>query len=256
MPLTDPRAQFLERFTRALFHAPHSGFVLKGGTALRALFGPERLTKDVDLDFTGAKRSADSLFTSVRRAVESAARGLDLKDLTVSEPGKAEMSPRFKLNFTAADGRSYHLEIEVSRDPKRAPPGEVVQKVFVPEAAPGIARFWVDMYDEPTLAATKLSALLGRETPRDVYDLDLLKDKAGTLDAKLVEWSIRRAQLRGQEPVRVLWAHLEALSYARCEAELIPALIPAVALRLDETEWTAMKLRVGEYAERVLGAVK
>ncbi|MGA9855687.1 MAG: nucleotidyl transferase AbiEii/AbiGii toxin family protein [Gammaproteobacteria bacterium] len=254
--MANAREQFLERFARALFHTPHSGFVLKGGTALRALFGPERMTNDIDLDFTGAKRSADSLFTSVHRAIEAAARGLGLRDLTVSEPGKAEMSPRFKVNFTTADGRSQHVEIEVSRDPKRAPPGKVVQKAFVPEAAPGIARFWVDMYDESTLAATKLSALLGRETPRDVYDLDLLKDKSGTMDRNLVEWAVGRAQIKGDDPVRVLWAHLDALSFGRCESELLPSLTPDMAGRLDETEWTSMKLRVGEYAERVLGAVK
>jgi predicted nucleotidyltransferase component of viral defense system len=254
--MAEPRQQFLERFARALFHTPHSGFVLKGGTALRALFGPERLTKDIDLDFTGTKRSADSLFTSIHRAIESAARGLGLKDLTVSEPGKAEMSPRFKVNFTTADGKGHHVEIEVSRDPKRAPPGKVVQKAFVPDASPGIARFWVDMYDEPTLAATKLSALLGRETPRDVYDFDLLKDRAGTMDAPLVAWAIARAELKGEDPVRVLWAHLDALSFGRCEAELIPSLTSETARRLDETEWTAMKLRVGEYAERALGGVR
>ncbi len=254
--MADPRERFLERFARALFHTPHSGFVLKGGTALRTLFGPERLTRDIDLDFTGARRSADSLFASVRRAIETAARGLELKDLTVSESSKAEMSPRFRVKFTTPEGREHHVEIEVSRDPKRAPPGKVVQQAFVPEAAPGIARFWVDIYDEPTLAATKLSALLGRETPRDVYDLDLLRGKTGMMDAKLIEWAVDRAQLGGEDPIQVLWAHLDGLSYGRCEAELIPSLKPGVAGRLDETEWTAMKLRVGEYAERVLGTVK
>ena len=49
------REQFLERFARALFQKRGSGFVLKGGGALRALFGPERLTQDIDLDFVGAK---------------------------------------------------------------------------------------------------------------------------------------------------------------------------------------------------------
>lgn len=250
--MPDPREQFLERFARALFHTPHSGFVLKGGTALRALFGPERLTKDVDLDFTGTKRSAGSLFTGVHRAIDAATRGLALRDLVVSEPSKTEMSPRFKVNFTTPDGTRHHVEIEVSRDPARAPPGQVVQQAFVPHAAPGIARFWVDMYDEPTLAATKLAALLGRETPRDVYDLDLLKDRARTLAPALVTWAIDRAALAGEDPARTIWSHLDALSYARCETELLPALTPESATRLDETEWTAMKLRIGEYAENLL----
>lgn len=251
--MASPREQFLERFARALFHTPHSGFVLKGGTALRALFGPVRLTKDVDLDFTGVHRSAEALFGSVRRAIDTAARGLALTDLTVSSPGKAEMSPRFKVNFVASDGTRHHVEIEVSRDAKRAPPGTVVQQAFVPDAALGIARFWVDMYDPPTLVATKLAALLGREVPRDVYDIDLLRSRALKVDPKLIAWAVSRAG-GPSEPARVLWAHLDALSYARCEAELLPALDPTVARRLDETEWTSMKLKVGEYAQTLLEA--
>lgn len=250
--MVDPREQFLERFTRALFHTPHSGFVLKGGTALRALFGPDRLTKDVDLDFMGPKRSAEALFGSVRRAVDVAARGLGLRDLAVSEPRKGEMSPRFKVNFTAPDGTRHHVEIEVSRDPKRAPPGAVMQQPFEPAAAHGIARFWVDMYDAPTLAATKLAALLGREVPRDIYDLDLLRGQAPSVPPALVAWAVEHGGLEGQDPVHVLWAHLDALGYARCAAELSPALATDIARRLDETEWTAMKLRVGEYAERLV----
>ncbi|HEV7163867.1 MAG TPA: nucleotidyl transferase AbiEii/AbiGii toxin family protein [Gammaproteobacteria bacterium] len=248
------REQFLERFARALFQKRGSGFVLKGGGALRALFGPERLTQDIDLDFVGAKRSADSLHTSVRHAIEAAARGLALKDLIVSEPGKAEQSPRWKLNFSDAAGLRQHLEIEVSRDPRRAPPGVVVQKPFEPRAATGIARFWVDVYDEATLAATKLAALLGREVPRDVYDLDLLRGPAGDIPPALVAWAVGRAGLGGREPVQVLWEHLDALGYDRYRAELEGSLAPAAAARLDETEWTAMKLRVGEYLERQLSA--
>ena len=250
------REQFLERFTRALFRTPHSGFVLKGGTALRALFGPERLTQDVDLDFTGAKRSADALHANVSHAIDSAARGLPITGLAVHAPGKGERSPRWKLNFQGPDGVRHHVEIEVSRDPARAPPGAVAQRPFVPVAAPGIARFWVDVYDEPTLAATKLAALLGRETPRDVYDLDLLKDKAPTVSPALVRWAIGRAGLEDAGPVTVLWAHLDALSHARFQSELEGALDPALAERIDETEWTAMKLRVGEYVESLLKAAR
>lgn len=253
--MADPREQFLERFTRALFHQPHSGFVLKGGTALRTLFGPERLTKDVDLDFIGAKRTANSLHTGVRHAIDLAARGLPFSGLSVSEPGKSEMSPRWKINFATADGRRHHVEVEVSRDPGRAPPGSVVQRSFTPHAAVGIPRFFVDIYDEPTLAATKLAALLGRETPRDVYDLDLLKEVAPAIGPELIQWAVTRAHLQGEDPVGVLWAHLEALSFARFESELEGALSPEARVRLDEEAWTAMKLGVGEYAERQLKAL-
>lgn len=252
--MNDLREQFLERLMRELFHKKGEGFVLKGGGAMRTLFGNQRLTKDIDLDFMNPKRSADSLHHTLRHAIDTAARGIALKDLHVSEPGKAEMSPRWKVNFADAAGQRYHVEVEVSRDPRRAPPGDVVQKPFVPRAAQGIARFWVDMYDEPTLIATKIAALLGREVPRDVYDLDMLKDLSKAPAPELIQWAIARAALGKQDPLKILWAHLDGLSWARFQTELRDALPPEAAERIDEGEWTAMKLRVGDYAQRLLSA--
>lgn len=242
------REQFIERLTRAIFQHKGSGFVLKGGGAMRALFGGQRLTKDIKLDFTNARRTADSLHRTIRRAIDSVARGLPaIRAIQVAEPGKAESSPRWKINFTDAQGHRHHVEVEVSRDPRRAPPAGVVQQVFIPEAAKGIPRFWVDIYAGPALIASKLAALL----PRDVYDLDLLKDAVDPPDAKLLAWAVERAGT-ADDPVAVLWAHLDALSWDRVQAELLDALPDRIAERVDEAEWTAMKLRVGEYAEALL----
>jgi predicted nucleotidyltransferase component of viral defense system len=246
------REQFLERLTRELFHKKGEGFVLKGGTAIRALFGEQRLTKDIDLDFTNPRRTADSLHHSIHRAIEIAARGLPIRNLHTSEPGKAESSPRWKVNFEDTEGRPHHVEIEVSRDPARAVPGAVTQIPFVPHAAKGIARYWVDIYDRSALIASKLAALLGRSVPRDVYDMDLLNDAANPPSTALINWAIDRADLAGRDPITILWEHLEELSWARFQTELLDTLTPANAERVDETEWTAMKLRVGEYAEHLL----
>lgn len=246
------REQFSERLTREIFHKKGEGFVLKGGGAIRALFGDQRLTKDIDLDFTNPKRSADSLHHSILRAIEVAARGLPVRNLRISEPGKAESSPRWKINFDDIEGLSHHLEIEVSRDPARAVPGAVTQVPFVPRAAKGIARYWVDIYENPALIASKLAALLGRSVPRDVYDMDLLKNTADSPSAVLINWAMNRAGLGEQDPVTTLWAHLEELSWERFQSELLDALTPASAERMNETEWTAMKLRVGDYAEYLL----
>lgn len=250
--MDDLREQFLERLTRALFQKKGEGFVLKGGGAMRALFDSGRLTRDVDLDFTNPKRSADSLHHSVRRAIESAARGLALRDLAISEPGKTEASPKWKINFLDAAGQRCHVEVEVSRDPRRAPPGAIVQKPFVPRAAAGIARFWVDIYDEPTLIATKVAALLGREAARDVYDLDLLMGVSAVPAPKLVKWAVERAHVEGEDPGTPLHAHLNALTWERYLTELRDALPEGTAARIDEREWHAMKQRVGDYVAGLL----
>ncbi|MEF8834213.1 MAG: nucleotidyl transferase AbiEii/AbiGii toxin family protein [Halofilum sp. (in: g-proteobacteria)] len=246
------REQFLERLTAALFRRRGEGFVLKGGGAMRARFGNERMTKDLDLDFTNPKRSADSLHNSVRRAIDQAARGLLVSELQVHEPGKGEASPRWKVNFRDDSGHPVHVEIEVSRDPDRAAPGRIEQHRYQPLAQRGGTRFWVDVYDDATLAATKLAALLGRGAPRDVYDLDLLMSTTESPSPEQIDWVVRRAGIEGQSPVDVLWARLDDMGWERFLGELRDALPPAVAERIDAEEWEGMKLRVGEYAQTLL----
>lgn len=249
--MNDLREQLLERLMRELFRQ-ESGFVLKGGGAMRALYGEQRLTKDVDVDFSNPKRTADSLHKTVSAAIKAAARGLPLTDLRINEPGKGEKSPRWKVNFRDPDDNPVHIEVEVSREPGRAPPGRIMQTPFIPRAAKGIPRFHVSVYDAPTLIATKVAALLGREVPRDVYDLDLLHAQHEPPTQEQIAWAVERA---GTEPAtarETLWQHLDALDWNRFESELLGSLTEDAAANIDENEWTAMKLRVGEYIESLL----
>lgn len=250
--MTMLREQFIERLIREFFLKTGSGFVLKGGGAIQALFGAQRLTKDVDLDFTNPKRTAESLHNSVNRAISTAARGLPISDLQISNPRKGERSPRWKINFQDKYGRPIHVEVEVSRDPGRAVPGAVVQKPFVPEATRGIARFWVDIYDQPALIATKFAALLGREVPRDVYDLDLLIAGPTPPSAQQVRWAINHADVRQDDAEQILQRRLSALTWNRFRTELRDALPLHIAERIDAEEWASMKHRVGSYIEKLL----
>jgi len=69
------------RFLKELFHASKGGFVLKGGMALAMLYGPSRLTRDVDLDFPpAALTTADSLHNQVMKALHQALRGTGITD--------------------------------------------------------------------------------------------------------------------------------------------------------------------------------
>lgn len=249
--MNDLREQLLERLMRELFRQ-ESGFVLKGGAAMRALYGEQRLTKDVDVDFSNPKRTADSLHKTVSSAIKAAARGLPLTEPRIHEPGKGEKSPRWKVNFRDPDNRPIHIEVEVSREPDRAPPGRVMQTAFVPRAAKGIPRFHVSVYDAPTLIATKIAALLGREVPRDVYDLDLLHAQHAPPTHEQIAWAVERAGLEPAAARETLWQHLDALDWNRFESELLGSLTEDAAANIDENEWTAMKLRVGEYVESLL----
>jgi predicted nucleotidyltransferase component of viral defense system len=87
------------RFLKELFQSSKGGFVLKGGMALSALFGASRLTRDVDLDFPPREaRTADSLHNQVNRALEQALRGTGVTDVRINKPGKAEISPQWKVS--------------------------------------------------------------------------------------------------------------------------------------------------------------
>lgn len=241
----------MERFLRELF-LRSEGFVLKGGAAMRALFENHRLTKDVDLDFTHPARTADSLHNMIEHSITVAARDRNITQTEISRPGKKERTPRWKLNLTDSTGQRHHVEIEVSRDAVRAAPGTPRQVRYQPQTLTGVAPFWVDVYDMPALIASKLAALLGREVPRDVYDLDTLRRSEQQPDAKQVKWAIKRANLHETDPVTVLRAHLHAMDWHRFHTELLDSLPPEDAERMNSNEWEAMKQRVGVYAEALL----
>jgi len=249
------REQFMERLIREIFLHKGGGFVLKGGAALRTIYGEQRLTKGIDLDFTNPHRTANSLHNSISHAIDKAARGLRISDLLVSKPGKGEQSPKWKVNFKDANGETFHVEVEVSRDAKRAAPGKVVQAEFIPSAAPGIARFWVDIYEGSALAASKVAALLGRGLPRDLYDLDALKGFVEPPDPQQVRWAIERARLGDESPHEVLLDRLSALSWNRFQSELQNSLSPEIAERIDAAEWNSMIDRVGDYVSGLLPSV-
>ena len=237
-----------ERFLRELF-LRSEGFVLKGGAAMRALFDNHCLTKDVGLDFTYPARTANSLHNMVDRAIDIAARDRNIAQVDVSRPGKKERTPRWKINLTDNNGQRHHVGIEVSRDANRAVPGVHRQIRYQPCALTGVAPFWVDVYNTPALIASKLAALLGREVPRDVYDLDTLRKSQDQPDAGLIRWAIKRANLHEADPVDTLWAHLDTMNWQRFQTELLDSLPLEDAARMNPKEWEAMKLRVGEYAE-------
>ncbi|MCA1798890.1 MAG: nucleotidyl transferase AbiEii/AbiGii toxin family protein [Xanthomonadaceae bacterium] len=245
---------FFERFLRELFHRSGEGFVLKGGVAMQALFREFRLTKDIDLDFTNPKRTAASLHNSIRRALDAAARATRVKNFQVRPPGKDEQSPRWKVNFDDSHGGRHHLEVEVSRDGRRAVPSAPVQVRYTPSAAPGIAPFWVDVYDVPSMIASKLAALLGRTVPvsRDVYDLDQLCAGASLIGPDLVEWAMQRAEVEAASARTLLDDRLAALSWDLFESELLTALPARDADRMNPDEWDAMKTRVRVYLDQVL----
>jgi len=238
--------RFQARFLRELFRSPRSGFVLKGGLALNALYGSSRLTMDIDLDFPpDGERTADSLHTQINRGIQAALTGLRIDQIRVSAPGKAEVSPKWKVSGIAPDGSPFHVKVEVSRRPP-VPAGPTKQHALRSELAAGMPVFYVDVYDESTLAAMKLAALLSpsRHAPRDVYDLDLLiadgyhPNAAALLDLLAVH--------KIAEPgfADLLESKLDSMGWDKFAAQVMSAFGQDEAQRFDPNAWEAMKGRV------------
>jgi hypothetical protein len=236
------------RFLKELFYGGRGGFVLKGGMALAALFGPSRLTRDVDLDFPGLReRTADSLHNQVMRALHIALRGSSVQDVRIAEPGKGELSPKWKVSGRTANGEPFHMRVEVSRRPP--PPGSVRQAVVSGVAAFGLGTYYVDLYDERTLAAMKLAALLDRTAVRDVCDLDLLLPDHSPGDA-LLEWAVSHAGVLPEDASRAVEQKLAAMGWEIFQTQMLAD--PAMMERVDSAGWDSMRERVRKQAAELL----
>lgn len=228
------------RFLRELFRAAKGGFVLKGGMAVSTLYTQSRLTRDVDLDFPGpAHRTAESLHNQVARALQQALRGTGIADVQISAPGKAELSPKWKVRGRGPTGEPFALKVEVSR--REPPPGRVRQAVVSGAAAYGLGTFYVDLYDESTLSAMKLAALLSRTATRDVYDLDLLLP-AHPPGPSLIHWALDHAGVTPMEASQRVQQKLELMDWDLFRTQML--IDPALFARFDEASWKEMKSRV------------
>lgn len=236
------------RFLKEIFHSSKGGFVLKGGMALAALFGPSRLTHDVDLDFPApGKRTADSLHNQVMRAVNQALRGTGITEVHISEPGKAELSPKWKVSGRAPTGESFHMRIEVSRC--QPPPGAVRQATISGVACFGLGTYYVDVYDERTLVAMKLAALLGRTATRDVCDLDLLLPTHDP-SPELLDWALQHANVRVDEASDAVREKLTSMDWPLFQTQMLAD--RELMERMTDARWQQMRDRVGTRLTHIL----
>jgi len=238
------------RFLKELFHSSRGGFVLKGGMAISALFGPSRSTRDVDLDFPSLqKRTAESLHNQVNRALNQALRGTPVTQIRVHEPGKGELSPKWKVSGLGPTGEPFNMRVEVSRRP--APPGIVKQATISGLATYGLGRYYVDLYDERTLVAMKLAALLGRTATRDVCDLDLLLP-THVPDHVLIQWALEQSAVSADAASLAVHDKLASMDWTLFESQMIAD--PVLTGRMNPQAWQEMRDRVDEALSTMLDA--
>ncbi len=216
--------------------------------ALSTLFGLSRLTRDVDLDFPSMReRTAQSLHNQVMRALNQALRGTGLVDVRISEPGKGEISPKWKVSGRGPTGEPFNMSVAVSRRP--APPGGVKQAAVSGVASFGLGTYYVDLYEEKTLVAMKLAALLGRTTTRDVCDLDLLLP-SHLPERKLIDWTLSHASVTPDQSSQAVREKLASMAWTLFQTQMLGD--SALLERITEAAWREMRERVGEVLTRML----
>lgn len=218
--------------------------VLKGGMAMRAVFGSLRLTKDMDFD-RDASISQQSLETGLMRSMMRAAQISRLRDVKADVTKSTPTTVRARL-CGAIEGHDIRFDIEVS-GLGAAPPQYRRAELVVPPPEYSMAPFQVTTYTNDAIAAMKIAAALSfqRNAPRDLYDLrDLIR--AGANPVEIL--SMQPAEVLREHARRCL-GKLEGLTFSLARDELMPYLPPEERARLTEDAWLDATLMVAQSIE-------
>lgn len=230
------------RFLDALYRKATPGeIVLKGGLALRAVYGQHRRTTDIDLD-QNPKRSLSHLKKLIRSAINTAIRGTEFASLKITEPKMTQTVARWKLSGHLADGQALHMSIEISR--RHEIDTDNLYRIALRDLAlPGIGTPGkVDTYIVSVLARQKTMALLDdkRHAPRDLFDLSLLLENP---DVKNPLQGIGSDDLA--DMADKVWDATENYSWPEFRDEVVVHLDEA-ASNFDENRFIQMQLHVSK----------
>jgi len=223
---------------------------LKGGMAMRAVFGSLRLTKDIDFD-RDPSLGTENLKAGLPRALVRAAANAGIREPAADITKLTQTTVRARLTGRALSGDELRFEVEISG---RGPvPQEWKRKeTVVPPSSYGMAPFVVESYSNEALAAMKVAAAMSeaRNVPRDVYDLHDLLLAGADPSALLAE----RAEPARLEEIRDhALTKLELITFAQARDELLAYLPADVRDSLDEDHWIEMTLHVGMAIEAWAG---
>ncbi|WP_241420104.1 nucleotidyl transferase AbiEii/AbiGii toxin family protein [Acidiphilium multivorum] len=219
--------------------------VLKGGFAMRALFGSERRTKDVDLQHDARRATLSRTQTIIRTAIRHATDTGILSDVRVTEPKQTDTVARWKIGGRTSIGSVVNLTIEVSRRPM---PGEdcLTRVEMKPQVASDGPLVMVDTYSADAMAGSKTIALLSenRLALRDLYDLDVLISMRAEPPPQMID------HLRNQHARDILFTKLDMMTWPLFQEQVLPSLPAKVASSITQDDFDKMKIRVALTIER------
>lgn len=233
------RCQIILLRSMALHYA--NRLVLKGGMAMRALFGSLRLTKDLDFE-RDPSLSNESLERSLPKAMTSAALESGLRNPVARVSKHTRTTIRASLNgLHAPSGDPVQFEVEISG--RGLPPAtHLIQLDLRPPPEYFLAPFGVSAFDRHAMAAAKVAALHSehRSVPRDIYDLsDLIAQQADPTDLL----AIADAQWLNEIENKAI-EKTSMVGWERANEELFPYLPFSVSQSITPERWEDMCVRV------------
>jgi predicted nucleotidyltransferase component of viral defense system len=231
------------QFLAQLMRQGAARFILKGGMAMRAIYGSARLTKDIDFDCENSV-SAASMKAQMPKALEHVARSTGLVNPAVVQTKAGDLASKWRLDGSVAGGVRMALEVEISR---RGVPGDdyvTTMTVHAPFEY-RISAFVVRVYTDAAMAAGKVNALLSenRAVPRDVYDLYELAQQGADPSALWSAQLPREVLTRKRE---LVWAKVDGIRFEQAYAELLPYMPPDLRATIDEARWDGMRTDVAD----------
>lgn len=215
---------------------------LKGGMAMRALFGSLRLTKDIDFERDPSLTTAN-LKTTVQQCLGTAALAAALRAPEIAVTKETGTTLRLVLRAKLLTEEPVRYEVEISG--RSLPPTTHLKRInVVPPITYRMTQFAVNTYDEHAMAAAKTVALHAdnRSVPRDIFDLsDLLAQGANPVALLALRPTHRLRQMSGRT-----MAYVDAIGWARANEELLPYLPLGVRESFDVDAWDTMRLSVAE----------
>lgn len=239
------------QFLAQLMRQGAARFVLKGGMAMRALYGSARLTKDIDFDCEHSV-SPQSMKAQMPKALEQAARSAGLVGIRVTQTKAGDLASKWRLDTHLKGERPISFDVEVSR---RGVAGDryVTTKTVQAPYEYRISPFVVRVYTPDAMAAGKVNALLSenRSVPRDIYDLyDLVRQ--GVDPSSL--WIAQLPQEVLQRKREVVWAKVDGIKFDQAFDELLPYIPASLRESIDEARWDSMRTDVAAHVEKWLEA--
>lgn len=224
-----------------------SRLFLKGGMAMRALFGSLRLTKDIDFERAPSLSNA-SLRKALPNALRTAALIAGLQGPVIFITKDTLTTIRVSLAaYLRETEEPVQYEVEVSG--RGLPPVEnLVRLTVAPPISYRMTQFAVGSYDAHAMAAAKVAALHSdnRSVPRNVFDLsDLIAqgaDPVPLLRRSDPGW-LRSFSGRSIERTSVI-------GWDRANEVVLPYLPVRLRAALTAAEWEDKCLRVAEEADR------